>query len=94
MREGIRASNLAGTGLAVWEIALIAEDRDVETTMEYRGRSRDVIEQALAYVDDHADEIAGEIAEHTADSVDELQARLSGVPIYVFDIRKPEDSNA
>jgi hypothetical protein len=91
-RDGLEAY-LSGTGLAVWEVAMIAGfyDRDIDAMMAHLGQSREVIEEGLRYADEHAAEIEAEIKDHTADTLEELQEKLPGIRVVAIDISQPDE---
>ncbi len=82
---GRREAYVSDTGLAVWEIALLARgyDGDAAEIARETFTDRDLIEEGLCYVAKHHAETDAEIARHTVNSMEELQGRFPKVPILV-----------
>jgi hypothetical protein len=76
-----REAYLMGTGLAVWEVALVngAYHGDIAQTAEHLGIPETLVHAALNYANDFQQEIGAELAEIDATDFDALRRLLPGI---------------
>lgn len=73
-----RQAYLAGTGLAIWEVAMVARayDNDVHRTAEHLELPERLVASALQYAADYSAEIGAELAENDAMDFESLKRIL------------------
>ena len=78
---------LPGTGLAVWEIAWVAEayDGDVEKTAEHLSIDCDLVKEALDYAVEHREEIGVQIHHHVCWEEEDFRRAFPRVTVLAFD---------
>jgi uncharacterized protein (DUF433 family) len=83
---------LPGTGLTVWEVAWVARayDGDIEATVQHLGIDCELVQEALAYADEHHIEIETQIHDHVSWSAEEIQRLLPRARAITID---PEPSD-
>lgn len=79
---------LPDTGLAVWEVAWVAEayEGDVEQTAEHLGIEHELVREALHYAAAHPGEIGVQIHDHvmwTEEDMRRAYPRIEVVPVEI-----------
>jgi uncharacterized protein (DUF433 family) len=77
---------LPGTGLAVWEVAWVAEgyNGDVEATAEHLGIDCALVREALAYAAEHREEIGVQIHDHVSWTEEDFRRAFPRARILTF----------
>jgi hypothetical protein len=78
---------LPGTGLAVWEVAWIAEgyDGDVEKTADHLDSNCALVRVALDYAAEHTEEIGRQIHDHVRWDEEDFRRAFPRAAVVYFD---------
>jgi hypothetical protein len=87
-----RQAYLAGTGLAVWEVLMVARayDHDARLTAEHLEVGERAVRTAFNYAADFPDEVGAELAENDGVEFDALRRILPDIELTV--VPRPLDS--
>src|SRR5579864_7614190 len=78
---------LPGTGLAVWEVAWVAQGYggDIEATAQHLDIDCELVEEALAYAAEHDMEIQIQIHNHVSWTDEEVMQLMPRARVITFD---------
>jgi hypothetical protein len=79
-----RTAFLEGTGLAVWEVMMIARcyGYDVAKTAEHLVIREDLVRLAMEYASDHREEVYAQLAENDAMDFEALKRILPNIELF------------